>query len=123
MLEARGVRTSMSDLCRSDVAENVEDAFRYSRMILAASSYDGGLFTPMHDFIHRLQIKGFSNRTVGLVENGSWAPSAGRVMRDMLGVMKNVTIIDPMVTIRSRMKIQDMEALNELVENISTVSE
>jgi len=123
MLEARGVRTSMSDLCRSDVAENVEDAFRYSRMILAASSYDGGLFTPMHEFIHRLQIKGFSNRTVGLVENGSWAPSAGRVMRDMLGVMKNVTVIDPVVTIRSRMKIQDMEALNELVENISTVSE
>ncbi|MBR6369616.1 MAG: FprA family A-type flavoprotein, partial [Bacteroidaceae bacterium] len=78
---------------------------------------------PMHEFIHRLQIKGFSNRTVGLVENGSWAPSAGRVMRDMLGVMKNVTVIDPVVTIRSRMKIQDMEALNELVENISTVSE
>ena len=77
----------------------------------------------MHEFIHRLQIKGFSNRTVGLVENGSWAPSAGRVMRDMLGVMKNVTVIDPVVTIRSRMKIQDMEALNELVENISTVSE
>ena len=118
ILRSKGIRTSLSDICRSDVAENVEDAFKYSGMILAASSYDGGLFTPMHEFLHRLQIKGYSNRTVGLVENGSWAPSAGRVMKEMLGTMKNVNVIEPLVTIRSRMKEQDMASIRELAENI-----
>ncbi|MBR4842161.1 MAG: FprA family A-type flavoprotein [Bacteroidaceae bacterium] len=118
LLSAKGMKTSLSDICRSDFAENVEDAFRYSGMILAASSYDGGLFTPMHEFLHRLQIKGYSNRTVGLVENGSWAPSAGRVMKEMLGTMKNVTVIDPIVTIRSRMKAQDMDSLCKLADII-----
>ncbi|MBO7589492.1 MAG: FprA family A-type flavoprotein [Bacteroidaceae bacterium] len=118
ILQSKGVRTSLSDICRSDIAENVEDAFRYSRMILAASSYDGGLFTPMHGFLHRLQIKGYSNRTVGLVENGSWAPSAGRVMKEMLGSMKNVNVIEPLVTVRSRMKEHDLEAIRTLAENI-----
>ena len=122
ILSAKGIKTSLSDICRSDMAENVEDAFRYSRMILAASSYDGGVFTPMHEFLHRLQIKGYSNRTVGLIENGSWAPSAGRVMKDMLSAMKNVVVIDPIVTIRSRMKEQDMKALQLLAENIGTAS-
>ncbi|MBP5645925.1 MAG: FprA family A-type flavoprotein [Bacteroidaceae bacterium] len=122
ILKSKGVRTSLSDICRSDIAENVEDAFRYSRMILAASSYDGGLFTPMHGFLHRLQIKGYSNRTVGLVENGSWAPSAGRVMKEMLGSMKNVNVIEPLVTVRSRMKEHDLEAIRTLAENIMAAS-
>ena len=119
ILRSKGAeRVVLSDLCRSDVAENVEDAFRYSRMILAAPSYDGGLFTPMYDFLHRLQIKGYSNRIVGIIENGSWAPSAGRVMKEMLGSMKNVTVVNPEVTIRSRMKSSDLKAMTSLADSI-----
>ena len=108
----------LSDLCRSDIAENVEDAFRYPKIILAAASYDAGLFSPMYDFIHRLQIKGWTKRKAGLVENGSWAPSAGRVMREMLSQMKDVEIVEPLVTIRSRMKRGDFEALDALADAI-----
>ena len=115
ILRAKGVeRVVVSDLCRSDIAENVEDAFRHSVMVCCASSYDAGLFTPMYDFLHRLQIKGYCNRKVALVENGSWAPSAGRVMREMLSSMSNIEIVEPMVTIKSRMKESDMPALDSL---------
>ena len=106
----------VSDLCRSDIAENVEDAFRYPTMVAAAASYDAGLFTPMHDFLHRLQMKGYSKRRVALMENGSWAPSAARVMREMLGTMKEVTILDPTVTIRSCLKAADIPALEALAD-------
>ena len=108
----------LSDLCRSDVAENVEDAFRYPKIILAASSYDAGLFTPMYEFLHRLQIKGWCRRKVGIIENGSWAPSAGRVMKEMLGAMKDIEIINPQVTIRSRMKREDLPAMHALADAI-----
>ena len=115
ILRAKGVeRVVVSDLCRSDIAENVEDAFRHSIMVCCASSYDAGLFTPMYDFLHRLQIKGYCNRKVALVENGSWAPSAGRVMREMLSSMSNIEIVEPMVTIKSRMKESDIPALDSL---------
>lgn len=117
ILEKKGAkRVVVSDLCHSDIAENVEDAFRHSKMIVAASSYDAGVFTPMYDFLHRLQIKGYCNRKVAIVENGSWAPSAGRVMKEMLGSMKNVEIAEPMVTIRSRMKQSDIPALEALAD-------
>lgn len=119
-LRKKGVRrVVVSDLCRSDFAENVEDAFRYSKMVLAASSYDGGLFTPMYDFLHRLQIKGYSNRKVGLIENGSWAPSAGRVMKEMLSSMRNVEVVGQMVTIKSRPKQSDKPALQALADILS----
>ena len=119
ILEAKGApKVVLSDLCRSDVAENVEDAFRYPKMVLAASSYDFGLFTPLYDFIHRLQTKGYCNRRVALLENGSWAPSAGKVMTEMVSSMKNVTIDGPLVTIRSRMKDSDISALEALAEAI-----
>jgi len=108
----------LSDLTRSDIAENVEDAFRYPKMVAAACSYDAGLFTPMYDFLHRLQIKGYCKRTVALVENGSWAPSAGRVMREMFGAMKDVTLVEPAVTIRSRMRPEDLPALEALADAI-----
>ena len=115
ILRAKGVqRVVVSDLCRSDIAENVEDAFRHSIMVCCASSYDAGLFTPMYDFLHRLQIKGYCNRKVALVENGSWAPSAGRVMKEMLSAMNGIEIVEPMVTIRSRMKQADIPALESL---------
>ncbi len=115
ILRAKGARrVEVSDLCRSDFAENVEDAFRHSKLVVAASSYDAGVFTPMYEFLHRLQIKGFCNRKVGIIENGSWAPSAGRVMKEMLSTMSNIEIVEPMVTIRSRMKAADIPALDSL---------
>ena len=115
ILRAKGApRVEVSDLCRSDFAENVEDAFRHSKLVLAASSYDAGLFTPMYEFLHRLQIKGFCNRKVAIIENGSWAPSAGRVMKEMLSTMSNIEIVEPMVTIRSRMKEADIPVLESL---------
>ena len=108
----------LSDLTRSDIAENVEDAFRYPKVILAAASYDAGLFSPMYDFLHRLQIKGYCRRKVGLMENGSWAPSAGRVMKEMLAGMKEIEIVEPMVTIRSRLKRSDLPNLDALADAI-----
>ena len=119
ILHAKGVeRVVVSDLCRSDFAENVEDAFRHSKLVLAASSYDAGVFTPMYEFLHRLQIKGFCNRKVAIIENGSWAPSAGRVMKEMLSTMSNVEVVEPMVTIKSRMKASDIPALESLADAI-----
>ncbi len=119
ILRAKGAqRVVVSDLCRSDVAENVEDAFRHSVMVCCASSYDAGLFTPMYDFLHRLQIKGYCNRKVAIIENGSWAPSAGRVMKEMLSTMPNIEIVEPLVTIRSRMKSTDIPALESLANSL-----
>ena len=119
ILRAKGVeRVVVSDLCRSDIAENVEDAFRHSIMVCCASSYDAGLFTPMYDFLHRLQIKGYCNRKVALVENGSWAPSAGRVMKEMFSSMSGIEIVEPIVTIRSRMKSSDIPALEDLASTL-----
>ena len=108
----------LTDLSRSDIAENVEDAFRYPKVIFAAASYDAGLFTPMYEFLHRLQIKGWCRRKVGLIENGSWAPSAGRVMKEMLGQMKDIELVEPVVTIRSRMKREDLPSLDALANAI-----
>ena len=117
ILRAKGCgRVEVSDLCRSDFAENVEDAFRHSTLVLAASSYDAGLFTPMYEFLHRLQIKGFCNRRVGLVENGSWAPTAGREMKRMLAEMSGIDLVEPMVTLRSRLKSTDLPALESLAD-------
>jgi len=117
MLREKGCpKVSVADVTRDDIAECVEDAFRYGKMVLAASSYDGGVFTPMHDFLYRLQAKGYQQRTVGLIENGSWAPSAGRVMKEMLGAMKNVTLVEPTVTIRSRMHAEDLPKLEALAD-------
>ena len=119
LLAAKGApKVVLSDLSRSDIAENVEDAFRYPRMVVAAASYDFGLFTPMYDFLHRLQIKGYSNRKVAIMENGSWAPSAGKVMTEMLSSMKNVEITGPLVTIKSRLKESDIPNLELLADAI-----
>ena len=119
MLRRKGApKVVLSDLCRSDFAENVEDAFRYPRIVLAASSYDAGVFTPMHEFLHRLQIKGYCRRKVGIIENGSWAPSAGRVIKEMLSQMKEIELVEPVVTIRSRMKHADLPSLEALADAI-----
>ena len=88
------------------------------RMVLAASSYDGGLFTPMYEFLHRVQIKGYKGRRVGLIENGSWAPSAGRVMKEMLAEMKDIDLVEPMVSIRSTLQPTDMPDMEALMKAI-----
>ena len=118
LLKEKGVKVAFTDLTRDDMAEAVEDAFRYSKMILAGATYDGGVFSPMEDFLHRLQHKGYQYKTVGLIENGSWAPLANKVMKDMLTPMKNITICENTVTIKSTYKDENQEAINQLVEEI-----
>ena len=108
----------VSDLSRSDMAEVIEDAFRYPTVVVAASSYDGGVFPIMHDFLYHLQIKNYQKRRFGIIENGSWAPSAGKVMRSMIEGLKGCEIVEPMVTIRSRMKAADEAQLEQLAESL-----
>lgn len=120
MLRAKGVeKVVVSDLARDDMAEVIEDAFRYDRMVVAAASYDGGVFPCMQDFLHHLQSKAYQKRTVGIVENGSWGPAAGRTMTAILETMKNITIVEPMVTIRSTLKEENMADLEALAEAIA----
>lgn len=119
ILREKGAKkVSVADLSRDDMAEAIEDAFRMDKMIVAAASYDGGVFPVMHDFLHHLQIKAYQKRRVGIIENGSWAPCAGRVMRGMLEQMKDVEIAEPMVTILSRMKQSDRAVLEALADAI-----
>ena len=118
LTDAGAPAVSVADLSRCDLAEAVEDAFRYSRMLLCAASYDAGLFPPMADFLHHLQSKNFQRRRVALLENGSWAPTAGRVMRALLGEMKEIDIVEPVVTIRSRMKESDLPAMQQMVTEL-----
>jgi flavorubredoxin len=108
----------VSDLSRSDMAEVIEDAFRYPTVVVAASSYDGGVFPVMHDFLYHLQIKNYQKRRFGIVENGSWAPSAGKVMRSMIEGLKDCETVEPMVTIRSRMKAEDQALLEQLADSL-----
>ena len=117
ILREKGVkRVSVADLSRDDMAEAVEDAFRVGTLVVAAASYDSDVFPPMRDFLHHLQMKSYQRRRVGIIENGSWAPTAGRIMRGMLEQMKDIEIVEPMVTIRSRMKRSDLPALESLAE-------
>ena len=116
--EKGAAEVMLIDLCRDDMALAVESAFRYSKMIVAASSYDAGVFPPMFDFLHHLQIKNFQKRRVGIIENGSWAPTAGRMMSCMLSEMKNMEIMEHMVTIKSSMKKADLLQMEELAEEL-----
>ena len=119
MLKDKGAkRVAIADLSRDDMAEAVEDAFRHDKLVLASSTYDGGLFPCMEDFLLHLKAKNYQKRTVALIENGSWAPQAARKMREILEPMKNITILDPIVTIRSAMKAETIEKMEELVENL-----
>ena len=119
ILRAKGCpKVALNDLTRDDQAEGVEDAFRYGKMVMAAASYDAGLFTPAYDFLHKLQAKSYQNRKVALIENGTWAPSAGRVMKEMFAAMKNVEVVGNMVTIKSTMSPADIPALEALADAI-----
>ena len=119
MLQQRGIgKVAITDLCRDDMAEAIEDAFRMDRMVVCASSYDNNVFPPMHMFLWELQQKGYQNRKVAIVENGSWAPSAGREMKALLETMKNITIIEPMVTIRGSITDETNNQLETLANNL-----
>ncbi len=119
MLREKGVeKVVVSDLARDDMAEVIEDAFKYDRMIVAAASYDGGVFPCMQDFLSHLQSKAYQNRKVAIVENGSWAPSAAKVMKPMIEAMKNIDLVEDIVTIRSTMKDSDMAAIEKLVDSM-----
>lgn len=123
ILEKNGAKkVVLSDLSRTDMAESVANAFKYSKIIFASSSYNFGVFTPMKHLLMHLQERNFQNRTVGIIENGTWAPTAGKCMQDILVAMKNINIIDPIVTIRSRLNEESKLKLEELSKNILEIS-
>ncbi len=118
ILEAKGVKYGVTNLTEDDLHEGVEDAFRYSKMVLLASSYDADIFPPMRAFLNVLNIKAYQKRKVALVENGSWAPSAGRVMKQYIEGFKDVELVEPMVTIKSTLKAENIEQLEKLAEEL-----
>lgn len=119
MLRDKGAgKVAVADLCRDDMAEAIEDAFRMGKLVVCGASYDGDVFPPMHVFLWKLGLKGYQNRTVGIVENGTWAPSAARAMKALIEPMKNITITDPVVTIKSSMKESDRAQLEALADAV-----
>lgn len=114
LLEKAGQKVIPMDLNREDMAKAVENAFRYDRMILAAITYDGALFPAMEDFLYHLEIKNFQKRKVGIIENGSWGPLAGKKMREHLESMKEIEIVEPVVTIRTRRQSKDQAQFEAL---------
>ena len=119
LLKAKGCpKVVLTDLTRDDRAEAIEDAFRYGTLVMAAASYDAGLFTPAYDFLHSLQMKGWQKRRVALIENGTWAPTAGRVMKEMFAAMKDITLVGDLVTIKSVMTPSDEPALEALAQAV-----
>ena len=119
MLKEKGIeKVVLTDLANDDIDEAVEDAFRYSKVVLAASSYNARVFPPMEHFLTKLRDRNYQNRKVGIIENGSWAPSAGKCLKAILSEMKNIEIIEPMVTIKSAMKENNIEEMNQLISKI-----
>ena len=119
ILEEKGAKkVAISDLTREDFAEAVEDAFKYGKIILASSSYNMGLFPPMEELLHHLESKNYQNRKVGIIENGTWAPSAGKCMKEILGRMKDITFCENMVTIKSSMNDENIQDMKKLAEEI-----
>ena len=118
-LEELGVKNVViSDLARCDMSKAIEDAFRYDKMIIASSSYDSGVFTPMEQFLNLLKSKNYQNRKIGIIENGTWAPTAAKCMKEIISQMKNITVCEPVVTIKSTVKEETKMHLNELAKNI-----
>lgn len=118
LTEKGAKKVVVSDLSREDMAEAIEDAFRYDKIVLASATYDGGLFSPMQDFLYRLGHKNFQNKTVAFMENGSWAPVANRKLKEQIENMKNMKICEKTVTIKSTMKDSDLEQLEALAEEL-----
>lgn len=119
ILEKKGAKkVIVSDLAREDMAEVIEDAFRYDKMVVAAATYDGGIFPVMEDFLHHLKSKNYQKRTVGIIDNGSWAPMAGKQMKAILETLKDITICEESVSIRSTMKEENVTAMERLADEI-----
>lgn len=117
ILEAKGAeKVSLFDLSRDDMAEAIEDAFRYDRLVLMSASYDAGVFPPMLAFANKLVSKGYKNRKIAIVENGSWAPSAARTLKPIIEQLKDITLAEPVVTIKSTLKEQDIPNLEALAD-------
>lgn len=119
MLEEQGQKVSVFDLARDDMAEAIEDAFRYDRLVLAAATYDGGLFPCMEDFLYHLKLKNYQKRTVGILENGSWAPMAGKLMREYVEGFKDCAVAEPVVTVRSTLNDASRTQLEELARALT----
>lgn len=120
MLLAEGCpKVAIADLSRDDIAECVEDAFKYGKIVLAASSYDAGVMPKMEDFLHHLKAKNYQNRTVALIENTSWAPSAIRTMKGLLETMKNITIIEPTVSVKVKLSEENEKQLAEIAKQFA----
>lgn len=118
-LEATGVKVAFTDLTRDDMAEAIEDAFRYDRMVVCACTYDGGLFPAAESFIAHLKSKNYQNRTVGFMENGTWAPMAAKHMRAAFETMKNITLLDSVVTIKSTLNKDSEAQMDALVAELT----
>lgn len=117
VLEEKGApKVSIADLSRDDLAECVEDAFRYDRLVVAAPTYEGDVMPIMSDFIRHLKIKSYQKRTVGIIENGAWAPTAAKVMREQFEAMKDVTVLDTVVTIKATVKEADKASIEALAD-------
>jgi len=116
--EKKAKKVVLCDLPREDMAEAIEDAFRYDKIILASSSYNLGLFPVMEEFLNHLKGKDYQNRKIGIIENGTWAPSAGKCMKEIVSGMKDINLIEPMVTIRSRLNEESKKMLEDLAINI-----
>lgn len=118
ILEEKGIEVKVDDLDRCDWAEAVANSFKYSHVIFIASSYNAGVFPPMLHLLEYLKDRNYQGRKVGIIENGSWAPSSGRTMKNILNDMKNIEIVEPMVTIKSRMKENNIEEMKKLADEL-----
>lgn len=119
ILEAKGAKkVAITDLSRDDMAEAIEDAFRYDKLVLAAASYDASVFPCMETFLNKLTNKNYQNRKIAIIENGSWAPTAARVMKGYVEKMKKITLCEKTVTIKSAMKDADVTAMEELADEL-----
>ncbi len=118
LLDKGAKKVVVTDLCRDDIHEAIEDAFRYDKLIVAASSYNSGLFPPMEYFLNNLKGKNYQSRKIGIIENGTWAPSAGKCMKEILSGMKNLTIFDPLITIKTTIKDDNKIKMEQLAKNI-----
>ena len=116
LLAAKGEKVSLFDLARCDTAEAIEDAFRYDRLVVASNTYDAGIMPVMEDFLNHLKAKNYQNRKVAFIENGSWAPAAAKVMRSYFEAMKNMTLVEKTVTVKSAFKSETEAELKELAD-------
>ena len=119
ILEEKGAsKVVLTDLSREDIAEAVENCFKYSKVIFASSTYNMEMFSPMRNLLMDLKEKNYQNRTIGIIENGTWAPNSAKCIKEAVSTMKNINMVEPIVTIRSTLKNNDIEKLNELAEKI-----